>query len=275
MRIDSHVHFWNFDPRRDEWITEDMSVLRRDFGPAEIAGSLSVFGIDGVVAVQADQSEQETHFLATLAEKHPVIKGVVGWVDLKGPDLREKLIDFRRLDVVKGFRHVVQAERPGFLTDPHFAAGVRVLGELGYTYDLLITHDQLDEALKFVHTVPDVRMVIDHIAKPSIRTGEKTHWELSMAAMSTFPNVFCKLSGMVTEAKWKRWTRDDFYPFIDEVMESFGPSRIMYGSDWPVCLLSASYAEQLNIVDTYIASLSENERTMIMGGNATAFYGLK
>lgn len=274
MRIDSHQHFWNYQRERDTWITEEMQVLRKDYLPENLQDHLHKHGIDGSVAVQAAQSEDETMFLLSLADKYPFVKGVVGWTDLRATVLKEKLDNFRGFSNLKGFRHVVQSEKKGFLEDPLFRKGVKTLGEGGFTYDLLIYHHQLKEALAFVKEVGNVKMVVDHIAKPNIKAGEKTHWELKMAAMATFPNVFCKLSGMVTEASWTDWKRDDFFPYLDEMMEAFGPKRLMYGSDWPVCLLAGSYDDQLAIVESYIAELSDNERRAIMGGNAVDFYGL-
>lgn len=274
MRIDSHNHFWKYNAVRDSWITEDMSVIRRDFLPADLLPLQKSCGITGTVAVQADQSEAETEFLLALAGEYDFIKGVVGWVDLRSKALESRLEYFSGFSRLKGFRHVVQGEPAGFLSDPAFSGGVRKLSAYGFTYDLLIYHYQLKEALTFVSQLPEVRIVLDHIAKPSIKTGEKTAWELDIAALGTFSNVYCKLSGMVTEAHWKTWTKDDFYPYLDEVFEAFGSSRLMYGSDWPVCLVAASYEQQLAIVKEYISELSVAEQDAIMGNNALDFYKL-
>jgi L-fuconolactonase len=175
---------------------------------------------------------------------------------------------------LKGFRHIVQAEPKGFLLDHKFIEGVKKLTEYNFTYDLLIYHHQLEEALAFVHHVPDVKIVVDHMAKPSIRTKEKTHWELNMAAMATYDNIYCKISGMVTEADWKDIRYENFEPYLDEVFEAFGTSRLMYGSDWPVCLLAASYEQQLSIVHRYISKLSTAEKLAVLGENAETFYNL-
>jgi L-fuconolactonase len=276
MRIDSHQHFWKYDATRDKWITEDMSVIRRDFLPEDLTPLLQRNNFDGCVAVQADQSDAETEFLLDLSARHDIIKGVVGWIDLRSSSLvlDSKLHAYRSRPKLKGFRHVVQGEPKGFLANRDFVEGVKKLGQHGFTYDLLVYHHQLEEALKFVYEVPDVKIVIDHIAKPSIRTKEKTRWELNMAAIATAGNVHCKLSGMVTEAAWMRWTKEDFKPFLDEMLEIFGPKRLLYGSDWPVCLVSASYEEQLDIVESYIQRLSVSEREQIMGTNAINFYNL-
>jgi L-fuconolactonase len=272
--IDSHQHFWKFDPVRDSWITEAMSVIRRDFFPEDLKPVLDKHGIEGCVAVQADQSEKETEFLLSLAEKHSFIKGVVGWVDLKAPNLHERLNYFSQFKKLKGFRHVVQGEPKGFLLNQKFIEGVKRLHDFGFTYDLLIYHHQLDDALKFVHHIPELKIVVDHIAKPSIRTKEKTDWELSMAALATYKNVNCKISGMVTEADWLNWKPEDFFPYLDEVFEAFGADRIMYGSDWPVCLVAATYEQQLGIIQMYISNLTAHEKQQVMHENAVRFYNL-
>lgn len=274
MKIDAHQHFWKYDPVRDSWITDEMSVIRRDFLPGDLQPILSRNGLDGCVAVQADQSANETEFLLDLAKQNDFVKGVVGWIDFAAPDLKEQLAQYSSEPLLKGFRHIVQGEPKGFLTNQKFIDGVRQLSGTRFTYDLLIYHYQLEEALYFLGKTTDVQIVIDHIAKPSIRTGEKTQWELNMAAVSSFPNVCCKVSGMVTEADWTGWTKEQIYPFLDEILESFGPLRMMYGSDWPVCLLAASYERQLEIVTDYISSLSTSEQQRIMGGTATSFYNL-
>ncbi|HEY3405039.1 MAG TPA: amidohydrolase family protein [Ohtaekwangia sp.] len=272
--IDSHQHFWKFNPVRDSWITEEMSVIRRDFYPQDLKPVLDQNKIEGCVAVQADQSEDETHFLVSLADQNDFIKGVVGWVDLRSNDLPGRLEYFSGFKKLKGFRHIVQGEPAGFLTDKKFIEGIKALSSFGFTYDLLIYHYQLEEALQFVHQLPEVKIVVDHLAKPSIRTGEKTHWELNMAALATFKNVHCKISGMVTEADWKKWNIDDFFPYLDELFEAFGAERLMYGSDWPVCLVAASYEQQLGIVQQYLSDLSDHEKQLVMSENARKFYNL-
>jgi L-fuconolactonase len=274
MRIDAHHHFWKFDSQQHAWINDEMKKIQRDFLPDDLSPVLKTNLFDGCITVQVEQTEEENKFLLSVAERNSIVKGIVGWIDLKGNNLDERLEYYKQFPILKGFRHIVQGEPTGFLTDGKFIEGVNKLSSYGFTYDLLIYHYQLPEALEFVMQVPDVKIVVDHIAKPSIRTGEKTHWELNMAALSTFPNVFCKISGMVTEANWTGWKNDDFYPYMDEVFESFGANRILYGSDWPVCLVAATYEQQLEIVTTYIQSLSVNEQDQIMGRNAVNFYNL-
>jgi L-fuconolactonase len=274
MKIDSHQHFWKFDPARHEWINDEMVRIKRDFLPSDLQPLLSKHQIDGCVAVQADQTEEETTFLLDLANTHSFIKGVVGWIDIRSDGLPEKLALLTEKKL-KGFRHVLQAEPTGFMTDLKFIRGVNQLADSGFTYDLLIYHHQFPEALKFLSMTRKCKIVIDHLAKPSIRTKEKTQWEMNLAAASTFKNVYCKLSGMVTEAQWKNWTREDLFPYIDELFETFGTKRIMYGSDWPVCLLAASYQDQLGVVVDYISRLSDEEKADVMGLNAKRFYNLE
>jgi L-fuconolactonase len=274
MNIDAHNHFWQFDPVRHDWISGEMAAIQKDFSPEDLLPLLHSNNIDGTVAVQVDQTEGETNYLLELADQFSFIKGVVGWVDLRSSDLRERLEYFSQFKKLKGFRHIVQGEPSGFLKNRLFLNGVELLGEYGYTYDLLIYHYQLKEALEFAAALPDVRIVVDHIAKPSIRTREKAKWEVEMAALATFQNVYCKVSGMVTETNWNHWRKEDFFPYLDEILDSFGASRLLYGSDWPVCLIAATYDEQISIVKDYISSLSKVEQSQIMGINAVNFYNL-
>jgi len=274
MTIDSHQHFWKYNPVNHAWINDEMKVIQKDFLPEQLGPLLRRHNIEGCVTVQVDQTEDENHFMLSLADKHDFIKGVVGWIDLRAADLDERLQFFQQFPKLKGFRHIVQGEPKGFLSDVKFIEGVKKLARYNFTYDLLIYHHQLEEALKFVHHLPNVKIVVDHIAKPSIKTGEKTHWELNMAAMATFKNVYCKISGMVTEADWKNWKHEDFTPYLDEVFEAFGVNRIMYGSDWPVCQVAANYDQQLAIVQQYISKLSPAEKQSVMGENAKTFYNL-
>lgn len=274
MIIDSHQHFWKYSPQTHGWVSDDMSVLKRDFLPDHFVEIVERQKIEGTVAVQADQSEEETKFLLSLAAQFPFIKGVVGWVDLRDDVLEKKLEGFKENIVLKGFRHIVQSEPQGFLQNEKFINGVNKLAGHDFSYDLLIYHHQLAEALAFAQKTTNVRIVLDHIAKPSIKTGQKTRWELNLAALATFENISCKLSGMVTEANWNQWTYEQLEPFIDEVFECFGPDRIMYGSDWPVCLLAGNYEDQFSVVEKYISRLSENEKRKVLGENAKRFYNL-
>lgn len=273
MKIDAHQHFWQFDPIRDSWITEgSMSVIRRDFLPNDLQPILQQNGIDGCVAVQADQSETETHFLLDLASQNEFIKGVVGWVDLKADNLAERLDYFKQYPKLKGFRHILQGEKPEFMLDSRFTEGVRLLGEKGFTYDILVFTKHLKAVKTFLQKFDNQLFVIDHLAKPYIQKGLIKQWAKDMKAIAKHENVMCKISGMVTEADWTNWTEADFTPYIDVVFETFGTDRIMYGSDFPVCLVAASYEKQLSIVQNYISKLSDTEGGKIMGENAKSFY---
>ena len=273
--IDSHQHFWKFDPVRDSWITEDMTVIRRDFFPDDLKPLLDRNKIDGCVAVQADQSEEENTFLLSLAEKYDFIKGVVGWIDFQAEDVEEKLIQYARHDKLKGFRHVLQGEKQrDFMLRPAFKNGIAKLKNFDFSYDILIFPDQLKYAIDFVRTFPDQRFVVDHLAKPYIKENKIDQWKIDIETLAREENVFCKISGMVTEADWKNWKNDDFNPYLDVVVESFGMNRIMYGSDWPVCLVAASYDQMFNIVKEYFSTFSNDEQQLFFGTNANKFYNL-
>ncbi len=276
MKIDAHQHFWKYDLVRDAWITDEMQVIRRNFLPEDFASECAANEIDASVAVQADQSEKETLFLLQLAEQNPLIAGVVGWVDLCSPRVVERLRFFSRYGKLRGFRHVAQAEPDErFLVRDSFVRGVRHLKEHGFAYDILIYPKQLPAALELVAAVPEQRFVIDHIAKPEIRKGATVDWEKHMRAIAQNPNVYCKISGLVTEADWRNWEKADFKQYLDVVFEAFGTERLMFGSDWPVCLLAASYRQVKEIVEDYLNDFSENEKNKIFGDNAVRFYELK
>lgn len=275
MRIDAHQHFWKYDPVRDAWIDTTMGALRRDFLPDDAAPLLRAAGIDGVVAVQADQSEAETDFLLALAEGHPFIKGVVGWVDLRATDLVERLVRWQQSPRLKGFRHIAQAEADDFLAGDDIARGVAILGEHDYSYDILVYAPQLPAAVQLVARTPGVRFILDHCAKPSIATGEIRQWRAQMQRLGGHEHLWCKLSGLVTEAHWQRWTEADLTPYLDVALELFGPRRLLFGSDWPVCLLAAEYGRVLEVVERWAMRLSAEERGAIFGGNARVAYRLE
>lgn len=274
MTIDAHQHFWHFDPARDSWITDDMAVIRRDFLPADLEPVLTANGIAGCVAVQAAQSEAETLFLVNMAQSYDIVRGVVGWVDLQSDQLKHRLETFSQYLEIKGYRHVAQAEPDDFLARPAVVEGIRQLAPFGLTYDILIYPSQLKAALHLVRAVPEVNFVIDHLAKPYIKRGEISRWSNFMAEIAKHPNVSCKLSGMVTEADWYNWSKRDFFPYIDVAFEHFGPDRLMFGSDWPVCLVAANYTQVKTLVEEYVAAWGNEVRGKVFGANAVAFYGL-
>lgn len=273
--IDSHQHFWKYHPVKEAWITDDMKVIQRDFSPQDLQPVLEANNISGCVAVQADQSEAETLFLIEQANQNSFVKGVVGWIDLRADTAEERLEYFSDFKIVKGFRHIVQAEpEEKFLLRSDFCRGIGLLKNFNFTYDILIKPPQLASALEFVQRFPNQKFVIDHLAKPFIKSRSIAHWEKDIQAMAKHENVCCKVSGMVTEADWQNWKPADFTPYLDIVFNSFGSSRVMYGSDWPVCLVAASYEQQLSIVTNYLKTFSESEQQKVMGGNATHFYNL-
>jgi L-fuconolactonase len=275
MRIDSHQHFWKYNPGRDGWITNEMSALQRDFLPEDLFPVLRANGIDRSIAVQADQSEAETGFLLELAEHCAEIAGVVGWVNLLDENVSERLQHFSRYPKLRGFRHIVQAEQDDrFLLRKDFLRGVQALGEAGFTYDILIYPRHLPCANEFVRHFPQQKFVVDHLAKPEIKSHEIQSWRRDISAIAENPNVFCKVSGMVVEADWKGWKPDDFTPYLDVVFEAFGIDRVMFGSDWPVCLLAASYAQVKNTVEDYARDFSASDNEKLFGLNAARFYGL-
>jgi len=276
MRIDAHQHFWKFNAQRDAWITENMSGLRRDFLPADLLPELQSNQMDGCIAVQADQSETETRFLLDLASRHPEIRAVVGWVNLLSPEVSECLETYARCRKLRGLRHVVQAESDDrFMLRQDFLNGIAALKDFGLTYDILIYPRQLPAALELVTRFPGQPFVIDHIAKPPIYSGERLPWAQHIREIATCRNVYCKVSGLITEAKWESWSFGDIAPYLDIVFESFGAYRLMFGSDWPVCLLAGSYSQVIELVRNYIEPLSESQKAAIFGLNAARFYGIQ
>jgi len=273
-RIDAHQHFWRYDAVRDSWITDEMRVIRRDFLPDDMAPVLRATGVDGCIAVQADQSEDETRFLLELARRHTFIKGVVGWVDLRSPRLEASLEEFRADALFRGVRHIAQAEADDFLTRDEVVGGIGRLGAPGLTYDILILERQLPAALVLTARLPNQPFVVDHLAKPRIKNRALEPWASLMRELARRPNVLCKLSGLVTEADWRRWRPADLRPYLDVAFEAFGPSRLIWGSDWPVCLVAAPYERALGTVIEYVSTLSAPEREAVLGGNAIRFYGL-
>lgn len=274
MTIDAHQHFWHFDPVRDSWITDDMGTIRRDFLPADLEPVLAQNGIDGCVAVQAAQSEDETLFLVKMAQSYDIVKGVVGWIDLQSESLHDRLEILGQHKEIKGYRHVAQAEPEDFLMRPNVIRGIRQLSEFGLTYDILIYPNQLKTAVQLVRAIPDVRFVIDHMAKPYIKKGEINRWSSFMTEMARNPHVFCKVSGLITEADWKHWSKKDFFPYLDVAFEQFGPDRLLFGSDWPVCLVAADYTQVKTLIDQYVEPWGDEVRAKVFGGNAISFYNL-
>lgn len=274
QRIDSHQHFWQFDPVRDSWIDESMQRIQRDFLPQDLLPVLNKNNFRGCVAVQADQTEAQTHFLLDLANQNDFIKGVVGWVDLLDENIADRLDFFSTEKKLKGFRHVVQGEADDFMFRDDFRRGIAALKTHNYTYDILIFHRQLPAAIDLAKQFPDQAFVLDHIAKPDIKSGNIQSWKDNIIELSKAENVLCKISGMVTEANWKTWTPDDLKPYLDVVFENFTPERLMFGSDWPVCVVASEYDLVVKTLEDYISKSSIEQQEMIWFRNAERFYNL-
>lgn len=276
MRIDAHQHFWRYDPAAYDWIGDDMTALQHDFLPGDLQLLLAANGFDGSIAVQACHTIEETQWLLSLAEENDFIKGVVGWVDLRSLDLPAQLETLARHPRLVGIRHVVQAEPDDeFMLRGDFQRGIGRLAGYGLTYDLLVYPRHLPAAVKLVQAFPEQPFVLDHIAKPGIADGLMEPWARDIRELAQHENVCCKISGMVTEARWQQWKPEDFRPYLDVVFDVFGPRRLMIGSDWPVCTVSASYGETISIVRDYIRQLRAGEQELILGGNCSSFYGLE
>ena len=274
-RIDSHQHFWNYDPTRHSWMNNEMEELKKDYAPKDLNILLDECQIQGSIAVQASQTEAENEFLLDLAGKYSFIQGIVGWVDLQSISISDRLSYYHTKNKIKGFRHVIHDEPDiNFMLRAAFLQGMKALHSFGYVYDLLVFPIHLPNAFSLVKQFPDQPFVIDHIAKPNIRGNEIAEWRKSLMPLASLPNVYCKISGMVTEAVWKKWKQEDFIPYLDTIVELFGTKRILYGSDWPVCTLSASYEETYGVVKKYFYSFSDDEQKDFFGLNARRIYQL-
>jgi len=275
LQIDSHQHFWNYDPVKYSWIDDQMAVIQKDFLPADLEPVLKNNGFDGCITVQSDQSEKENEFQLANAEAHDFIKGVVGWVDLQSVLVEERLDYYQQFEKLKGFRHVLQGEpQRDFMLRPAFLQGISLLKRYSYTYDILIFPDQLVYTADFVSRFPDHPFVIDHIAKPNIKNQQIGEWEKGIRKIAKFENVFCKVSGMVTEADWQLWKPADFYACLHVIVEAFGMDRLMFGSDWPVCKVAAGYEQVVAIVKDYFSAFSKAEQEKFFGENALKFYNI-
>ena len=275
MRIDAHQHFWRFNPEEYDWIDDSMALLRRDFLPSDLKPELDAAGFDACIAVQARQTLDETRWLLELADEHPFIAGVVGWVDLRADDVRDQLAVLSKNRKLVGVRHVVQGEPDDrFLLRRDFLRGVAALQEFCLTYDILIYPRHLPVAIEFVERFPEHRFVLDHVAKPFIKAQTIEPWATHMRELAKFPNVFCKLSGMVTEADWKSWKPEHFQPYLETVVGAFGPDRLMIGSDWPVCKVAGEYSRVMDLAKELVESHCGNALEPILGGTAQKFWRL-
>lgn len=275
MRIDSHQHFWRYSSATHGWIDDSMAAIRRDFGPEDLAQELRASGIDACITVQVDQTLDETRQMLATADAHPWIAGVVGWVDLRSPTVRDQLRTFAAHPKFVGIRHIVQGEPdPRFVLQPEFQRGIAALAEFDLVYDVLVYPHQLPAAVELAARHPQQRFVLDHLAKPRIRARELRPWARDLADFAQLPNTSCKLSGMVTEAEFASWRDEDLAPYAQVALETFGPQRLLFGSDWPVCLVAASYARWFDLVCSWLAPLTPAERDGVLGGNAGRIYRL-
>jgi L-fuconolactonase len=275
MKIDAHHHFWKYDRAEYGWISDSMGEIRRDFLPADLQQEIRKVRIDGVVSVQARQKLEETRWLLHLAEQYDFIKGVVGWVPLAAPDVRTNLSEFADQPKLKAVRHVVQDEPDDeFILRREFNAGIHALADYGLAYDILIFERHLSHAIEFVDRHPNQVFVLDHLAKPRVKEQVVEPWRTNIRRIAERENVYCKLSGLATEADWREWTELQLADYLAIVMEAFGPSRVMFGTDWPVCLLATSYVKWYEVVARFCAKLSADEQDRIFGGTAIEAYGL-
>ncbi len=275
MRLDSHQHFWKFNIAEYGWMKSDWPI-RRDFLPSDLQPLLQQHAFDGAIAVQARQSLEESRWLLKLADENSFIKGVVGWVDLRSEKVVEQLAELARHPRFVGVRHVVQDEPDErFLLRPDFVRGLKELKQFNFTYDLLLFPHQLPAAIELVRQLPEQRFALDHLAKPAIRDGAIDAWSKNIRELANSPNVFCKVSGLVTEADWVKWKPANFKPYLDTAFEAFGEDRVMFGSDWPVCLLAGNYGKVFNLIDRYAQQLGSSVQSKLFGESATQFYGIK
>lgn len=274
IHVDAHQHFWRYDPAEYGWIDGSMTALARDFLPADAKREMGACGFDACVAVQARQTLEETRWLLSLADAHPFIAGVVGWVDLQSPTVDAVLEALSKHPKLIGVRHIVQSEPDDFLSRPAFRRGLARLEHYQLAYDILIHARHLPEAVRLAGDFPAQRFVLDHLAKPEIKTGAIAPWRSDLKRLAAFPNVFAKLSGLVTEADWHTWTPDQIRPYLDAAFECFGADRLMIGSDWPVCTLAGNYADAMGVVVDYVARASARERELVLGATALRFWNV-
>ena len=273
MKIDAHQHFWNYDPIKHSWINDEMKVIKRDFSPGDLAPLLKELKFDGTIAVQADETMAETEFLLGLAKKNDYIKAVVGWVDLLKDDVEDELLMLKPQQKLTGFRCIMQVtEDEAYLKNPVFLKNVSRLNQFDFTYDLLVFHQQMESLVRFTDKLPDNRLILDHIGKPDIKNRDIKQWKEHLRILSANPNIYCKLSGMLTEADYQHWTYDDIMPYMEISAEYFGIDRLCFGSDWPVCLLAGSFKQVHDVVDRFAEQLNSTEREKIFGTNTAAFY---
>ncbi|WP_373057334.1 amidohydrolase [Zunongwangia sp. H14] len=274
MIFDAHVHFWNYNPQRDIWINENMEAIKRNFSPEDYQQAVQGQEVQGCMAVQAAELEEETEFLLKLAEEHDIIKGVVGWVDLTAEDVAEKLESFSSNPYLKGIRYVLQDKENDFCLNKTFLSGISKLQAYELTYDILVDHRQLNSVIHLVKDFPGQPFVLDHLGKPDIKNIKFQEWKKNIERLAEFPNLHCKLSGLITEADWKSWKPENFKPYLDTVFTFFGTERVFFGSDWPVCNLAGDYDAVTALLADYTSIFSKSEKEAIFYENALRFYNI-
>lgn len=274
MIIDSHVHFWKFNPVRDAWITKDMAVIRKDFLPEDFSLYLNENSIYGCIAVQADQSDEETAFLVNLAKENPFIKGVVGWIDLTSDKLEQLLQNYHSEKLIKGFRYIAEGEKIDFLLQKSVLNGIATLHQNGYTFDILLRQDQLSNAVKLSEKLPNQPFILDHCGKPDLKTNHLKDWKSNISELSQNPNIYCKISGLLTQGNWNTIDEKSFFEILDFIFLKFGIKRVVFGSDWPVMLLGGNYALWMELISKYVSQFSKEEQQLFFSGNAVKFYKL-
>ncbi len=276
MRIDAHHHFWRYTREEYGWMGDEMAAIRRDFLPEDLMRQMGAAGIEQVISVQARQTIEETRWLLGLADANDFIRGVVGWVPLASPNVKAELERFAVNPKLRAVRHVLQDEPDdGYVLRADFNRGIDLLGGFGLRYDILVFERQLPQTIRFVDRHPGQVFILDHVAKPQIKAGRIEPWASNLRELARRPHVYCKLSGMVTEADWRTWTADQLRPYVDVALEAFGPRRLMLGSDWPVCLVACDYARWVATVQDYVAALAPAEQDWIMGRAAAEAYALR
>lgn len=275
MIIDTHHHLWNYNPVEFDWIDDEMAAIRKSFLPVDLQATLPNTGVEGVVTVQARQSLEETNWLLKLASENDFIKGVVGWVPLADESIQQILEEYKSSPWLKGVRHVVQGEPdPEFILGKDFNKGISLLKNYNLVYDILIFEHQLANTIRFVDQHPEQQFVVDHIAKPKIKKNELELWAKNVKELAKRENVSCKISGMVTEADYKLWTEEQLNPYFETILEAFGSSRLLFGSDWPVCLVATNYSNWLELVKKTISNFSKEEQDFILYKNAQRIYNI-
>jgi len=273
LKIDTHHHFWKYDPVEYGWIGASMSAIRRDFLPGDLQPEIAAAGVSGVISVQARQTLEETRWLLGLADRHKFIKGVVGWAPLVESDVGDVIAELAANPKLRALRHVLQDEAdPFYMLREDFNRGVRALHSFGLVYDILIYERHLPQTIQFVDKHPEQIFVLDHLGKPRVRDGEISPWRENIEELAQRPNVYCKLSGLATEAHYKRWTEQQLQPYFETILTAFSPQRVMFGSDWPVCLVAVEYGRWVSLVDKAVSAFSMAEQARIWSETAIEAY---